>query len=186
MAVTDAKIIAATRQWLERVVIGLDLCPFASRPLLDKRVNFTVTEASDEDALLVAIQAEFERLVDNEDIETSLIIHPHVLDDFYDYNDFLERADQLLEALALEGVFQIASFHPNYQFAGTQPEAAENYSNRSPYPMLHILRERSVSFAVDGFPGIEDVPFRNIERLNQLGAQHLQGLLLGCSTGRDY
>lgn len=125
-------VIQATRNWVETVVVDLNLCPFARRELVNNRVRFAVTEAQTADALLSELQREMMKLVDDVSIETTLLIHPGVLQDFHDYNEFLAMADGLVDILELEGVIQIASFHPHYQFAGTTADAAENYTNRSP------------------------------------------------------
>ena len=161
-------------------MIELNLCPFAKRELVKQRIRFTPTDVTSEHDLLALLQAECELLLTNETIETSLIIHPNVLQDFYDYNEFLSLAEDLLRKLDIEGELQIASFHPNYQFAGTKPEDAENYSNRSPYPTLHLLREASLEMAIDTYPNVDDIPNNNIARLNSLGANHLHDRLKKC------
>lgn len=163
-------IESATRQWLEDVVIGLNLCPFARKELVNNRIRFVVSPADSEEALLMALQQELVFLNENPATETTLLIHPDLLTDFDDYNDFLAAADGLLELLELEGVYQVASFHPDYRFADTGPEDAENYTNRSPFPMLHLLREDSVARAVDSHPDPDSIPERNIALMQQLGA----------------
>ena len=167
----DAIVIAATEAWLRNVVIGLNLCPFAKQPFAQGRVRLRVSHATDEDALLEELGAELVALrqSDPEVCETTLLIHPGVLDDFFEYNDFLEVADALLHELGLEGELQVASFHPDYQFADAPAEAAENCTNRSPYPMLHLLREDSVQRAVDSVPDTDDIYRRNIRTLRELG-----------------
>ena len=136
----DEAIILAVRRWVESLVVEMNLCPFAKRELVKDRVRFVNTAATTEKQLLLALQAELELLNADPAVETTLLIHPQVLQDFYDFNDFLGLADSLLVDMGLEGVYQIASFHPNYQFGGTRPGDAENYTNRSPYPVLHLLR----------------------------------------------
>jgi hypothetical protein len=163
----------ATRQWLEEVVIGLNLCPFARKELVNERVRFVVSPADSEEALLEDLQAELWFLDEHPEVETTLLIHPEVLAGFDDYNEFLAAADGLLELLELDGVYQVASFHPDYRFAGTAPEDAENYTNRSPYPMLHLLREDSVARAVDSHPDPDGIPERNIALMKELGADDL-------------
>lgn len=167
----DAIVIAATEAWLRNVVIGLNLCPFAKQPFAQGRVRLRVSHATGEDALLEELGAELVALrqSDPEVCETTLLIHPGVLDDFFEYNDFLEVADALLHELGLEGELQVASFHPDYQFADAPAEAAENCTNRSPYPMLHLLREDSVQRAVDSVPDTDDIYRRNIRTLRELG-----------------
>lgn len=176
------KTVMEVRRWLESVVIEFNLCPFAARELINDRVRFAATEATSELQLLQALEAELERLVHDGSVETTLLIHPHVLMDFGDYNQFLEMADGLLEQMQLVGVFQIASFHPDYQFGGTEIDAAENYTNRSPYPVLHLLREKSLTRAVDGMPDIDQIPVRNIAKMNELGTDRLKTLLQACCT----
>jgi hypothetical protein len=176
----ESQVINATRQWVEDVVVGYNLCPFAKRELVKNRIRFTVTEAKNDDDLLQALHAELQRLGDEPEIETTLLIHPGVLQDFYAYNEFLDAADALLAYLELEGVYQIASFHPDYQFAETEPGAAENYTNRSPYPMLHLLREASLEAAIDSHPDVDGIPDRNIALMNELGAEKMRSILLGC------
>ena len=165
-----------TRQWLETVVIDLNLCPFAKRELVTERVRFSLSHAVDEVQLLQALEFELQLLFDDDSVETTLLVHPDVLTGFSDYNQFLDLADKLLVRTNLEGVFQIASFHPDYQFAGTHPDDAENFTNRSPYPTLHVLREASLSRAIAGYPDIELVPDRNIEKMNALSAEQLKTL----------
>ena len=165
--------IAATRQWLERAVIGLNLCPFAKAVYVKQQVRFVLSDASTPEALLEQLAEELLLLRDTraEEIDTTLIVHPDVLQDFLDYNDFLDNADAAVEALDLEGVLQVASFHPAYQFAGTAPDDIGNYSNRSPHPTLHLLREDSVSRAVEAFPDADSIVDRNVETLERLGAE---------------
>lgn len=157
-----------------------NLCPFAKRELDKGSVEFILSDALDEENLLRALAQALQRLELHPEIETSFIVHPEVLGDFYDFNDFLGRSDALLKQMKLEGVYQIASFHPLYQFAGTHPDDPENYSNRSPYPMLHVLREASVARAVAGHPDIESVPETNINTLNKIGKEMLQDLWQRC------
>ena len=176
----DDKIIAAARHWVETVVVGMNLCPFAKRELVKARVRFVTTDASNEEELLMALQAELVLMNTDSAIETTLLIHANVLQDFYDFNDFLDLADGLLVQMKLEGIYQIASFHPDYQFGGTAPEDAENYTNRSPYPVLHLLREESLERAIADYPDVDDIPERNIALMNELGKDKLKALLNAC------
>ena len=164
-------VIALTRRWVEKAVVGLNLCPFAKAPHAKGQIRYVVSEARDAEALLVDLLEELRRLesADPGEVETTLLIHPQVLNDFLDYNDFLEIADAAVAELGLEGVLQVASFHPRYQFAGTQADEMGNYSNRSPYPCLHLLREESVDKAVEAFPEAEKTYLQNIETLESLG-----------------
>ena len=163
--------IADTRVWLERAVIGLGLCPFAKAVHVKNQVRYVVSEARNPDALLDHLERELQHLAATppEDVDTTLLIHPHVLQDFLDYNDFLEFADGVVEELGLEGVLQVASFHPQYQFEGTEANDIANYTNRSPYPTLHLLREASVDAAVAAFPEAERIYEKNIETMKRLG-----------------
>ncbi len=170
----------ATRQWINTVVIDLNLCPFAQKAMAAKQVRFFVTGAATEEALLEVLQHELALLEQNPAIETSLLIHPQVLRNFSEYNQFLDYADALLAAMDLEGVFQIASFHPEYQFSDTAPADVENFTNRSPYPMLHVLREASVEAVVRKHPAPERIPEQNIKKLNQLGHKHVLALFEQC------
>ena len=165
--------IAATRQWLERAVIGLNLCPFAKAVHVKQQVRFVLSDASTPEALLEQLAEELLLLRDTpaDEVDTTLLVHPDVLQDFLDYNDFLDNADAAVEALDLGGILQVASFHPDYQFAGTAPQDISNYTNRSPYPTLHLLREDSVSRAVAAFPEADSIVDRNIETLDRLGIE---------------
>ena len=168
-----AAVIAATRTWLERAVIGLQLCPFAKAVYVNEQVRYVVSDAETPIALAEALERELRALIatDASVIDTTLLIHPRALTDFLDYNDFLDIAEATVEALGVEGVVQIASFHPTYQFAGTASDDVTNFTNRSPYPMLHLLREASVSRAVDAFPDAPTIYQRNIETMRRLGAR---------------
>jgi hypothetical protein len=168
--VNAEQVEKAVRLWLEEVVIGLNLCPFASKPYLDNQVRFAVSECTQEDCLLTHLESELQLLAETpaSDIETTLLIVPNMLTDFESFNNFLDWVDQLLVDLNYEGVFQVATFHPHYQFADTQPEDAENLTNRSPYPILHILREESLEKAIEHYPDVESIPEHNIETMQQL------------------
>jgi hypothetical protein len=171
--------IAATRHWLERAVIGLNLCPFAKAVHVKEQIRWVESPARDAQALLDDLRRELQLLAaaDPEAVETTLLIHPHALNDFLDYNDFLDVADAAIEELGLAGVLQVASFHPDYQFAGTAPGDVENLSNRSPHPMLHLLREDSIDRAVATFPDTATIYERNIETLRRLGADGWRRLI---------
>jgi len=174
------KVIAPVRRWLDSVVVDLNLCPFARRELVKNRVRFVVTEADTEEQLLVALETELDLLRNDPSIETTLLIHPNVLEDFYDYNQFLSFSDGMLVQMKLEGVYQVASFHPDYRFSGTEPDDVENFTNRSPYPMLHIIREESLERAIADYPDVEQIPTRNIKLMNDLGRRKLETLLQAC------
>jgi hypothetical protein len=168
---SDEQVIATTRTWLERAVIGQQLCPFAAAPYRHDRVRFCVSSQRSADGLLEDLARELQLLRDTDPLqcETTLLIHPQVLTNFLDYNDFLDVCDAAVAELGLEGELQVASFHPNYRFAGTTKQDITNFTNRSPYPMLHLLREASIARAVATFPGIEDIGPKNMETLRRLG-----------------
>ena len=170
---------AATRHWLEQAVIGLNLCPFAKAVHVKDQIRWVESPARDAQGLLDDLLRELQLLAaaDPETVETTLLIHPHALNDFLDYNDFLDVADAAIDELGLTGVLQVASFHPNYQFAGTAPDDVENLSNRSPHPMLHLLREDSIDRAVAAFPDTATIYERNIETLRRLGADGWRRLM---------
>lgn len=165
------RIVADVRHWLTRAVIGLNLCPFAKSVHVKGQVRYVVSEARDEEALLDDLERELALLAeaDPEQVDTTLLIVPQALADFLAYNDFLYFADRMLGSLRLEGTLQIASFHPQYQFEGTGPDDIENYTNRAPYPILHLLREDSIARAAEAFPEAEDIYERNMETLRSLG-----------------
>jgi hypothetical protein len=173
--------IADTRRWLEKAVIGLNLCPFAKAVYVKGQVRFVLSDATTPEALLEELAEELLHLRDTpaEQIDTTLIVHPQVLTDFLDYNDFLDNADAAVEALDLQGILQVASFHPQYQFAGTAPDDVSNYTNRAPWPTLHLLREDSVERAVAAFPDPDVIVERNIATLDTLGVEGWNKLLAG-------
>lgn len=175
----DQGFIDKTKRWVETVVIGLNLCPFASKPFREDKIRYLVQATPDRTHLVDKIVLEATLLADEEvtDVETTLIIHPDMLSDFMDYLDFIEYIEEVLVGIGLEGVIQVASFHPEYQFEGTQKGDPENYTNRSPFPMIHLIREASVSRAVDLYPDVEKIPEQNIKTMNELGKAGIQKLL---------
>jgi hypothetical protein len=177
-ALSETVFIDNTRLWVERVVIGLKLCPFAPAPALKNLIRYIVSEAATPEALLEDLITELQRLIEASpgEIETTLLIHPNALRDFHDYNDFLEIADEALAVLGLEGHVQIASFHPDYQFADTEADDVGNATNRSPYPMLHLLREESIARAVESFGDTDVISVANIATLKKLGHDGLAAL----------
>lgn len=177
---SDEQIIASTRKWLERAVIGLRLCPFAASPYQANRVRFCVSAERSAAGLLTDLRRELQALQDADPLqcETTLLIHPWVLNDFLEYNDFLDECDAAVAELGLEGELQVASFHPDYRFEGTSRKDITNFTNRSPYPMLHLLREASVERAVASFPGVDEIGERNMKTLRQLGHEGWQRLWL--------
>ena len=165
------QVVADTVHWMEKAVIGLNLCPFAKAVHVKKQIRYVVSEAETPEALLEKLMEELQHLADAdpEQIDTTLLIHPKVLTDFYDYNEFLDVADAALEELGLDGVLQVASFHPDYQFADTDKNEIGNYTNRSPYPTLHLLREDSIDRAVEAFPEASEIFEKTIETMEKLG-----------------
>ena len=168
---SDEEAIAATKLWLERAVIGLNLCPFAREVHVKKQIRYVVSSATHPEELLEELMREMEVLAEtpSEKIDTTLLIHPQVLTDFLDYNDFLEVVDEALEDMELDGILQVASLHPQYQFADTQPDDIENYTSRAPYPTLQLLREASIVKVVAAYPEAEQIFDNNIATLRRLG-----------------
>lgn len=175
---SDAAVRAASVRWLERAVIGAQLCPFAKAVHVRQQVRWVVSAATDAQALMDDLVRELKYLADTDpaEVETTLLVHPHVLADFLDYNDFLDLADAAVEELQLDGELQVASFHPDYQFADTLADDLGNFSNRSPYPTLHLLRESSIDQAVAAFPDTDQLAQRNVERLRTLGIEGWRAL----------
>lgn len=165
------QIITETRDWVVKAVIGLNLCPFAKAVHVNERIRYVVSDATEPEALLKDLARELLALnrADPEQVDTTLLIHPGVLTDFLDFNDFLDAADALVEELKLDGILQIADFHPGYQFDGSDPDDISNYSNRSPYPTLHLLREESIARAVESMPDTASIYENNLETLEKLG-----------------
>nr|WP_316644706.1 DUF1415 domain-containing protein [uncultured Roseateles sp.] len=178
MDINADQVIADTRLWMEKAVIGLNLCPFAKSVHVNGRVRYVVSEATDEDALLQQLANEllFLQAAPPDKVETTLLIHPQVLTDFLDFNDFLEAADGTIEALEMQGDLQVASFHPQYQFDGVAPDDITNYSNRSPYPTLHLLRESSIENAVATMKDTDAIYEANMETLEKLGLEGWRAL----------
>ena len=168
---TDEEVLNKTRHWLEKAVIGLNLCPFAKAVYVKNQVRLVVSHARHADDLLEDIDRELDLLVATpaREIDTTLLIHPTLFEDFLDFNDFLEIAEGVVSEHDLEGVIQLASFHPRFQFEGTEPDDISNYTNRAPFAMLHLLREDSVERAVDSFPEAEAIFRQNIATLEKLG-----------------
>ena len=168
---SDEDVIAMMREWIEKAVIGLNLCPFAKAVYVKNQVRYVVSHAPHLDGLLEDLDRELDFLAaaDPEAVDTTLLIHPTLLPDFLDFNDFLQLAEAAVGEHGLEGVIQIASFHPHFQFEGTEPDDMGNYTNRAPFPTLHLLREASIARAVAAFPEAESIYQRNIETLEKLG-----------------
>jgi len=178
---THDEAIVATRAWIEQIVIGLNLCPFAKVVYDKDQIRYVVSDAKTSIELLDDVELELRKLTEAspEKVDTALLIHPQVLTEFLAYNDFLDVADEAVERIGLAGVIQIASFHPEYQFAGTASDDVTNYTNRSPYPMLHLLREASVDLAVAAFPQTREIYEKNIQTMRRVGVGGLAALGLG-------
>jgi len=175
---TPESIVSLVKCWLNDVVIGLNLCPFSSKPTRENRVRFVVSEGMDDESLLQDLQREMELLdaTPAAEIETTLVIIPHHLHDFFEYNQFLHWAEQLLKRNRWVGIYQLATFHPHYCFAGTDEDDAENLTNRAPFPILHIIREASLEKALEYYPNVDDIPDNNKARVNTLTVEEKQKL----------
>jgi hypothetical protein len=185
--VPPEEVVAATRAWLEKAVIGLDLCPFAKAVHVKDQIRYAVSQAQTADALLADLVHELRYLqaADPAQVETTLLIHPGVLVDFLDFNDFLDVADVAVTELGLAGEIQVASFHPDYQFAGTAPDDIGNYTNRSPFPTLHLLREASIERGLAAFPDAAQVFEKNIDTLRRIGHEGWARLGVGIPSNPD-
>ena len=174
-------VIAATRRWVDRAVIGLNLCPFAKGVQTKGQVHYVVSQATDGQALLDDLKSELQalRAIDPAQRDTTLLIAPSAFADFLDFNDFLGRADRLLRKLGMDGDYQIASFHPQFLFADADVDDVSHYTNRAPYPILHLLREASIDRAVEAFPDASLIYERNMQTLRALGVEGWQALDVG-------
>jgi uncharacterized protein len=182
---THFDVLAETRAWVERAVIGLNLCPFARAVQVRNQVHYVESAATNVEELVVMLGDEMRGLSTSDPSirDTTLLVHPYVLGDFLDYNDFLAVADQLLVQLELEGILQVAGFHPRFQFAGTAADDVTNATNRSPYPTLHLLREESVERAVAAVADPSAIYLQNIETMRALGASGWAALQARCKAG---
>lgn len=172
--------IEATLTWLQNVIVGYNICPFAKRELDKGSVNFQVDDSTDLEQCLLNLIIECEKLDHQPDIETSLLIYTGAYNEFDDYLDFLNLAETLMADQGYEGIYQLASFHPDYCFEDAAPDDAANYTNRSPYPMLHLLREESLEQALAHYPNPENIPQHNIALTRELGLAKMKMLLAAC------
>ncbi len=174
--------IIITQLWLQRIVIGLDLCPFANKPWQKARIRFQLSQATSNEQLHDDLTKEIELLQNTQfdQIETTLLICPHAMNNFFAFNDFLHQVEDFLTQSALDEEFHVASFHPDYQFADTHASDVENFTNRSPYPMLHLLRHRNISEILARYGNTDHIPQKNIDTMKSLGIKHMQKLLLSC------
>ncbi|VAW94217.1 hypothetical protein MNBD_GAMMA23-2207 [hydrothermal vent metagenome] len=175
--VSPNTVVSQTKQWVLDVIIGLNFCPFAKKVFDQQSLFYKVVEPENIEESLLALIDECMRLDKGKEVETTLIIYPTMFKEFTDYLDFLELANQLLEKQNYNGIYQLASFHPDYCFTGVAEDAAENYTNRSPYPMLHLIRESSLEKALESYTEPEQIPLRNIERATQKGSTFFKQLL---------
>ena len=175
---TEDQVIADTQAWLDKAVIGLNLCPFAKAVVTKKQVRYVVCMDSEPEQVLKMLQEEMQLLINTDAavLDTTLLIAPNLLPEFLDFNEFLFDCDSVLLSMELEGVLQIADFHPRYQFAGTQPDDISNFTNRAPYPTLHLLREESIDKAVEAFPDASLIYERNVQVLEELGREGWEDL----------
>ncbi|OYV16593.1 MAG: hypothetical protein CG438_1575 [Methylococcaceae bacterium NSP1-1] len=178
----DQQLIATTQTWLKSIIIEYSICPFAKRELERRSIRFSIDHDTEIESCLLNLMLECDRLDTDSSIETTLLIYDNAYTAFDDYLDFLELAETLLIEQGYEGVYQLASFHPDYCFEGSEPDDPANYTNRSPYPMLHLLRETSIEQAVATYPYPENIPQRNIELTRELGLAKMQALLAACYT----
>lgn len=182
---TSERYIRATLAWLKSIIIEYAICPFAKRELERGSIRFMVNDDTDIERCLLHLIDECERLDSDTGIETTLLIYANAFAEFEDYLDFLALAENLLLAQGYEGVYQLASFHPDYCFEGSDPDDPANYTNRAPYPMLHLLREQSIALAISSYPHPEQIPQRNIELAHKLGLARMRALLAACyETGK--
>ena len=181
------QVIAATRNWLERAVIGLNLCPFARGAHVKGQIRYVVSDARDEESLLGDLERELHGLLATPptEVDTTLLVHPWVLNAFDDFARFLDLVNVVLRTHALEGVLQVASFHPDYTFADSDPDDIANCTNRSPFPTLHLLREDSLDRAVAAFPDAASIYGRNMQTLRDLGRDGWLALAVGAPSGED-
>ena len=177
MSDKDQIIIQQTKNWVEQIVIGLNLCPFAAQPFQNDGIEFTVNSGDSTEQHLHQLAECFSRLDASADIETSLLIYPDAYQSFDNYLDLLDLANNLLTDLGYAGSYQIASFHPGYQFEGSAEDDASNFSNRSPYPMFHLIRESGLEKAIANYPDVEQIPENNIKKLREIGYQQMQSKL---------
>ena len=174
------EIINQTRYWIKEVIVGFNFCPFAKRQLEREHIRFCVNEQTETELMLKDVFSECTYLDSHTDVETTLIIFPQTVADFEQYLTFLDMAEQLLSAQGYDGTYQLASFHPLYCFAQAEANDAANYTNRSPYPMLHLLREASLEKALSKYPDPENIPERNITTAREIGLDKMQSSLEAC------
>lgn len=169
-------IISLTQQWVDSIIIGLQLCPFAKKPFNQHSIFYTVSNAETNEKRIDELINECHRLDNDRKIETTLLIYKKGLNDFFDYSQFIEWANSVLKKNGWQGIYQIASFHPRYVFANTSPNDRENYTNRAPYPIIHLLREQTLEEAIKNFPNTDAIPEKNIATMNALSDEKLRSI----------
>ena len=174
--------ISATKHWLEKIIIGFNFCPFAKKEFVNHSIHYEVVDDSNTEEQLMSLTHEFTRLDEHPDVETTLFILPKGLESFFDYLDFLQLATDLSIGLGYEGTYQLASFHPDYCFEDANQNDAENYTNRSPFPMIHIIREESLERVLEHYPEPENIPVRNVELARESGLEVFRGILEECGS----
>ena len=180
MQASDEDVIRHTRYWISDVIVAMDICPFAQRELARDSIRVDVSRAKKLALALEELMKEVQWLDEHQATETTLLVFPTLFKDFEHYLDFVELADRLLMDQGYEGIYQLASFHPDYCFADAEPEDAPNYTNRSPYPMVHLLREQSLTQAIEYYGDTQQIPEHNIARMNDIGAAEAQRRLAAC------
>ncbi|GAA5523901.1 hypothetical protein Maes01_00450 [Microbulbifer aestuariivivens] len=175
---SDEEILRSVQQWLADVVVGLNLCPFARKPMRAGQIRFAISDAQSDQVLMEHLQAEIQRLDEHQpaELETTLLIVPAHLQRFEDFNQFLDLAEWLIDRQGYSGVYQLATFHPDYQFAGTTAEDTENLTNRAPLPILHLIREASIEQVLEKYPDPDSIPDNNIRRVEQLSREEKRRL----------
>ncbi len=176
-----SKVIEASQKWVESMVVGLNLCPFAKREVVKNRVRYVDATVTDLESLLALIESELTFLREHDDVETTMLMTPSMLADFDEYLDALVLSEQLVNMMGMQGEFQIASFHPDYCFEGVEHDAVENYTNRAPYPTFHLLREASLEGAIERYPDTEQIPETNIALMQSMGIDRIRAMLNQCS-----
>jgi hypothetical protein len=178
-------VINETLLWLDDIVIGQQFCPFAKPVREHNTLHIAVQQQTDMSSLLRQVITECEQLLEKDNIETSLLIYTEQLHDYFDYLDFLDMANEAIATAGLEGTLQLASFHPNYQFADAPSDCPSNFTNRSPYPMIHIIQEQSITEALESFANAENIPQRNIEHAKKLGIDFFLPYLQNHSSAKE-
>lgn len=177
---TVEMIVAQTREWVLKVVVGCNFCPFAAPEVKKNSIRYVVSEKDDAESILLLMAEECKKLDADPAIETTLIILPTGMEDFNEYLDLVSTAELLIEQHDYEGVYQVAGFHPDYVFFGSDEQDAANYTNRSIYPMLHLIREETMERVIEGYPDPEGIPERNIEYAREMGIQKMHALRQAC------